>query len=76
MDPPAALLSPPKGPAQPLPGALQHHSKRRLQPRTSLEAALRGLFAFGSSGHQTQTQLEGQKRAQILLGPLVVKQYV
>ena len=79
MDPPAVMLSPPKGPAQPLPGALERHSirsKQRLQSRMSLEVALRGLFAFGSYGHQIQTQLDGQKRAQLLLGPLDVKLHV
>lgn len=78
-DPPAVMLSPPKGSAQPLPGALEHHSmrsKQGLQSRMPLEVALRGLFAFGSYGHQIQAQLDGQKRARLLLGPLVVKLHV
>lgn len=79
VDPPAGMLSPPKGLAQPLPGALEHPSfgtKQRLQSRVSLEVALRGPFAFGSGGHRIQTQLDGQKGAQLLLGPLVVKLHV
>lgn len=78
-DSPAVMLACPKGPAQPLPGALEQHSIRneqRWRSRTSLEVALRGLFAFGSNGHQIQTQLDGQKRAELPLGPLVVKLHV
>jgi len=39
----------------------------------SLKVALGGQFAFGSDGHQIPTQLDGQKQARLLLGPLVVK---
>jgi len=76
VNPPAVTLSSPKGPAQPLPGALEHHSirsKHHLQSRMSLKVALGGQFAFGSDGHQIPTQLDGQKQARLLLGPLVVK---
>lgn len=62
--------------AQPLPGALELwgiRSKQDLQSKMSLEVALRGLLSFGSNRHQIQSQLDAQRWAQLLLGPLVAE---